>query len=139
MDSSPNVPDAPRPFVPHNLISIQESPLPEFQMSPRHKILMSSGSKRGIQVYHPFLYKKLRQANPFQVPPTWPPWRYTCLQGIFTYLLIYLYISKLLRKERLSMFPKSGPLWEQKPIPEPYLTYLSGVLCKGVLPRGSMH
>ena len=39
------------------------------------------------------------------------------LQNIFTSLLIYLFISKAIRKER--------PLWKQKPIPEPYLTYLS--------------
>ena len=32
------------PLVPHNLISVQESPvpLPKFQMAPRHKILMSA-------------------------------------------------------------------------------------------------
>jgi hypothetical protein len=31
-----------RPFVPHNLISAQENPvpLPKFQMAPRHKILI---------------------------------------------------------------------------------------------------
>jgi hypothetical protein len=35
-----------RSFVPHSLISAQESPvpLPKFQMAPRLKILMSSGS-----------------------------------------------------------------------------------------------
>jgi hypothetical protein len=39
------------PFVPHNLISTQEShvPLPRFQMAPKLKILMSSGSKKGTQ------------------------------------------------------------------------------------------
>jgi len=37
------------PFVHHNLISAQESlfPLTKFQMAPRLKILMSSGSKKG--------------------------------------------------------------------------------------------
>jgi hypothetical protein len=34
--------------------------------------------------------------------------RDTCLQGIFTYLLVYLFISKALKKEHPSMFPKSG-------------------------------
>jgi hypothetical protein len=34
--------------------------------------------------------------------------RDTRLQSIFTYLLIYLLISKALRKERPSMFPESG-------------------------------
>jgi hypothetical protein len=48
--------------------------------------------------------------------------RDTPLQGMFTYLLI----SKALRKECPSMFPKSGSLCKQTPIPEPYLTYLTG-------------
>ena len=36
------------PFVPHNLISVQEScvPLLKFQMAPRLRFLMSSGSKK---------------------------------------------------------------------------------------------
>jgi len=39
------------PFVPHNLISAQESPIPllKFQMASRLKILMFSGSKKGTQ------------------------------------------------------------------------------------------
>jgi len=47
------------PFVPHNLISVQESPvpLPKFQMAPRFKILMFSGSKKGTQIYYPFYSK----------------------------------------------------------------------------------
>jgi hypothetical protein len=46
-------------FVPHNLISTQESPvpLPKFQMAPRLKILMASGSKKGTQIYFSFLSK----------------------------------------------------------------------------------
>ena len=40
------------PFVPHNLISAQKSPvpLPKFQMAPRLKTLKSSGSKKGTQI-----------------------------------------------------------------------------------------
>jgi len=47
------------PFVPHNLISAQASPvpLPKFQLAPIFKILMSSGSKKGTQIYYPFLSK----------------------------------------------------------------------------------
>jgi len=47
------------PFVLHNLISAQESPvpIPEFQMTPRLKVLMSSGSKKGTQIYHPLSQK----------------------------------------------------------------------------------
>jgi len=45
--------------VPHKLISAQESPvpLPKFQMASRFKVLMSSGSKKGTQIYHPFCSK----------------------------------------------------------------------------------
>jgi hypothetical protein len=59
-----------RPFVPHNLISSQESPvsLAKLQMIPRYKILMSSGSKKGTQIYYPLLSKKSWQAYPCQVP-----------------------------------------------------------------------
>jgi len=37
-----------RPFEPHNLVSVQESPVPllKFQMAHRLKLLMSSGSKK---------------------------------------------------------------------------------------------
>jgi hypothetical protein len=49
------------PSVPHNLISALESPvpLPKFQMAPRLKFLMSSGSKKGTQIYYLFLSKSL--------------------------------------------------------------------------------
>ena len=47
------------PFVPHNLISTQENPVPllKFQMAPRVRILMSSGSKKGTQIYFFFSLK----------------------------------------------------------------------------------
>jgi hypothetical protein len=59
-----------RPFVPHNLISAQESPvpLPKFQMVPRLKIVMSSGSKKGIQIYYPFLSKNPGKQIPSRFP-----------------------------------------------------------------------
>jgi len=40
-------------FVPHNLISAQENPapLPKFQMAPRLRLLMSSGSKKKEPTY----------------------------------------------------------------------------------------
>jgi hypothetical protein len=55
-------------FVPHNLISTQNSPIPltEFQMAPRLKILMASGSKKGWQIYFSFL-SKVPANKPFQV------------------------------------------------------------------------
>jgi len=97
------------PFVPQNLISAQDSPvpLPNFQMAPRLKILMSSGSKKGTQIYYPFLSKSPGKQNPSRFPSGAPMERDTCLQGTLTYLLIYLFIPKALRKERPSIFPKS--------------------------------
>jgi len=61
------------PFVPHNLISTQESPVPllKFQMAHRLKILMASGSKKGTQIYFSFLKKKKIPAN--EPPPGFPP------------------------------------------------------------------
>jgi hypothetical protein len=65
-----------RPFVPHNLISTQENPVPllKFQMAPRLKILMASGSKKGTQIYFSFLSKVLENEPP-PGSPTWPLWR----------------------------------------------------------------
>jgi len=47
------------PFVPHNLISTQESPvpLPKIQMAPRLKILMASRPKKRTQIRFSFLSK----------------------------------------------------------------------------------
>jgi len=97
------------PFVLHNLISTQESlvRLPKFQMAPRLKVLMSSGSKKGTQIYYPFLSKSAGKRIPSRFPNEAPMERDTFLQGIFTYLLIYLFISKAQRRERPSIFPKS--------------------------------
>ena len=51
------------PFVPHNLISTQENPVPllKFQMAPRLNSLMSSGSKKGTQIYFLFSLKSPQQ------------------------------------------------------------------------------
>ena len=60
------------PFVPHNLILAEASPvpLPKFQMSPRPKILMSSMSKKGTQMYYSFFSKspgkRIRSRFPLQ-------------------------------------------------------------------------
>ena len=73
-----------RPFVPHNLTSTQDSPVPllKFQMAPRLKILMASGSKKGTQINFSFLSKS-RQMNPLQVPQQGPyEEKEACSQGI---------------------------------------------------------
>jgi len=64
------------PSVPHNLISAQWSPvpLPKFQVAPRLKILLSSGSKKGTQIYYPFLSKVLASEPP-PGSPVGPLWR----------------------------------------------------------------
>jgi hypothetical protein len=58
------------PFVPHNMISAQESPvpLPKSQMAPRLKILMSSGSKKGTQICYPLPSKSPGK----RLPPRFP-------------------------------------------------------------------
>jgi hypothetical protein len=95
-----------RPFVPHNLTSAQESPvpLPRFQMDLRLKILMSSVSKKGTQIYFRFLSKRPGKQIPSRFPDGAPIEIDTLLQVISIYLLIYLFISKALRKEHPSMF-----------------------------------
>jgi hypothetical protein len=64
------------PLVPHNLISTQESPVPllKFQMAPRLKIVVASGSKKGTQIYFSFLSKVLANEPP-PGSPTGPLWR----------------------------------------------------------------
>jgi len=64
------------PFVPHNLISTQQSPVPllKFQMAPRLKILMASGSKKGTQIYFSFLLE-VPANKPPPGSPTGPRWR----------------------------------------------------------------
>ena len=122
------------PFVPHNLMSAQESPvpLPKFQMASRLKILMSSGSKKGTQIYYPFLSKCPGKRTPSRFPNRAPMERDTRLQGIFTLLLIYLFnISfRVPSKGALppgpphrapspdSRFPSDikRPLWKEMPV-----------------------
>jgi len=71
-----------RPFVPHNLISTQESPAPllKFQMAPRLKILMASGSYKGTQIY--FSLQSPSKRNPSRFPNTAPMEKGAHLQGI---------------------------------------------------------
>jgi hypothetical protein len=61
------------PFVPHNVISTQESPVPlvKFQMAPRLKILMSSRSKKEPKYIFSFL-KKIPANEPLQAPQQGP-------------------------------------------------------------------
>jgi len=92
MGSSPYVPDSPRPidrpFVPHNLISVQGStvPLLKFQMAPRLKILMYSRK----EPRYTFSFLSKVPAN--EPPPgsiTGPLWR-----EIPVYTAFFAYLSK---------------------------------------------
>jgi len=64
------------PFVPHNLISTHESPVPllKFKLAPRLKILMASGPKKGSQIYFAFL-SEVPANEPPPGSPTGPLWR----------------------------------------------------------------
>jgi hypothetical protein len=54
------------PFVPHNPVSTKQSPvpLPKFQMAPRLKISMPSGSKKGTQIYFFFYFVSSGKQTP---------------------------------------------------------------------------
>jgi hypothetical protein len=62
------------PFLAHNMISAQESPvpLPKAQMAHRLKILMSSGSKKLTQTYYSFLSKSPGKRIPSRFPQRGP-------------------------------------------------------------------
>jgi hypothetical protein len=131
------------PFVPHNLISAQENPvpLPEFQMDPRLKILMFCGSMKKTDIL-PFPLKKSpgkRIPPPPRFPNGTPMERYTHLHYIFTYFLIYLFVSKALRKDCPSGFPKSGAHIETDAHSRALLNTSFGVPSKGALPPGTPH
>jgi hypothetical protein len=142
--SNPYGPDAPRPYrqalcAPQSEISSGEPcSFTRIHMAPRLKILMSFGSKKGTQKYYTFLSEKSRQANPLPVPQR-GPYGDSCLQRIFTYLLIYFFISKAPWKERPYMFPKSGAPMETDAYARALLNMSFGVPSKGALPRGPPH
>ena len=89
------------PFVPHNVLSTQESPvtLPKFQIIPRPKILMASMSKK--EPRYTFLFsQKSWQMNSLQVPQQGPYGE----GGLFTGHSAYLSKTSSFR------FPSNGAL-----------------------------
>jgi hypothetical protein len=106
-------------------------------MAPRLKILLSSESKKGIQIYFLFSQKLQASETPFRFPNGPPTGRDARLQDIFTSLLVYLFISKALRNNLTPMFPKTGPRWKETPIPELHISF--GVPSKEALPPGPPH
>ena len=103
-----------RPFVSHNLISAQESPvpLPKFQMAPRHKILMSSGSKKATQIYYSFLSRVPASESPPSYP-TGPLWREMPVSKAF------LNISS--RVPSKGALPRGPPHWASAERNAPFL------------------
>jgi len=79
------------PFVPHNLISAQENPvpLPKFQNAPRLKNLMSSWSKKGTQIYYPLLSKSPGKRVTTRFPKGATMERDARLQDIFASFLLF--------------------------------------------------
>jgi hypothetical protein len=61
-------------------------------MTPRLKILMNSGFKKGTQIYYPFLSKSPRKRIPSRFPNGATMGRDTCIQGIFTIAMMMLVI-----------------------------------------------
>ena len=115
------------PFVSHNLISAQKSsgrvPLLKFQMAPRLKVLVSSGSKKGTQICFFSQKVPVNDPPPFQVPQQGPygeryPFTghfYISLKSLINIPLnkkFFPLLSKAQRKERPSMFPQSGDYME---------------------------
>jgi hypothetical protein len=102
-----------RPFVPHNLISDQESPvpLPKFQMASRLKILLFSVSKKGTQIHFPFLSKTSQQANPLQFPQLGPYRERYPLKGHFYICLdISLYLKGPMKRASLHVPQKQATM-----------------------------
>jgi len=104
------------PCVLHNLVSAQWSPVPllKFQMAPKLKILMPSGSKKGTQMsFFPLLKVPAKELSPSS--PAGPLMeRDTCLQVNFhiskstqKFLFIIFFLSKALRKSAPPYSPKA--------------------------------
>ena len=105
------------PFVPHSLISAQESPdpLPKFQMAPRLKILMPSGSKKGTQIYYPF-YSKVPASEFPPGSPTVPLWReIPAYRAFYISLDISLYLKGPRKGASFHVPHKRGPYGNSRP------------------------
>jgi len=80
-----------KPFVPHNLITVQESPavLLKFQMAPILKVLMSSGSKKSNPDMHFLFLSEVPVNELLPGSPLGPP------MGRATRLRPFLLISQI--------------------------------------------
>ena len=120
-------------FVPHNLISAQKItvPLLKFQLAPRLKILMASGSKKGTQIYFSFNSKVPANELP-PISPTRPLWREIPVYRAFC-ILLYSNVGQL----SCCTFPDSSlyPLFIcqfRKKLRKPVLASLCLSICLSV-------
>ena len=130
------------PFVSHDLISTQESPVPllKFQMAPILKILMSSGSKKGTQLY--VFSQKSRKRTTSRFPNRAPMERDTHSQGICISLRSLIKIPLIRRPQERSTTPcspNSGASMKADAHFQAFLNISFGVPSKGALPQGPLH
>jgi len=114
-----------------------------FQMAPRLKILMASGSKKGTQTLIPFFFPKSpSKRNPSRFPNRAPMERERPAYRTFLHISCYnSFYSVALRKERPSMFPKSGAPMETNAHSRVVLNIRVSfeVPSQGALPPGPPH
>jgi hypothetical protein len=118
----------------HSLISAQESPvpLPKFQMAPRFKILMSSGSKKGTIFTQKFPASESPPGSAYGE-------RYPLTGHSYVFLNISLFIFP---SESPVMFPNRVPTDRDTPSPEPlvYLFILSFIyVCRSPQKGALLH
>jgi len=100
-------------------------------VAPRLKILMTSGSKKGTQIYYFFSLKSPSKQTLSRFPSGAPMERDTRLQGICVTLKDLIKIPLIRRPQERNAHPcsqKLGPLCKKTPISEPCLTYILRVL-----------
>jgi hypothetical protein len=126
-----------RPFVSHILISAQYSPvlLPKFQMAPTLKIFMSSGSKKGTQIYCPFLSQKFPASKSPPGSQQGPCRESYLLTGHFYISVdISLYLKGLMKRASPHVPQKWGPYANRRPCQSlPYLVVVVVVVAAAVV------
>jgi hypothetical protein len=77
---------------------------------------MSSGSKKEIQIYYPFVSKSSQQTNPLQVPQ-WDPFgeRYLLTGHFYITLDMSLCFKGPMKKASLHVAQKRGPYGNRRP------------------------
>jgi hypothetical protein len=126
------------PFMPHNLIPAQCSPVPlsSSRWLPDLSFNVLWVQEKGTQIRIYFFSQKFQQTNPLHFRQQGALWRELPIYKVvlhisqfphknFPQLKYFSLLLKDLEKEILSMFPKSGAPMKIRPFPEPYLSYPS--------------